>query len=102
MSDSGLNHHAFEAISKRISNALEELEAALERQRNIEHARQDLIDELVFLRQERQNLAQELEACRARCQNLEEARDEVLSRLEKASLKVKAILTFGLETGCGE
>lgn len=102
MSDSGSNHHAFEAISKRLSAALDELEAALERQTKVENAREGLIEELVFLRRERQNLTSELEASRARCKILEEARQEVLIRLEKASLKVKAILTNGLGSGCGE
>lgn len=98
MSDSCPNHHAFEALSKRLSAALDDLEAALERQRTVELAREGLIEELALLRQEKQSLAIELAACQARCRMMEEARDEVIIRLEKASSAVKTILKNGIES----
>jgi phosphate starvation-inducible protein PhoH len=102
MSDSESNHLAFEAISKRLSNALDELEAAVERQKKVEQSREGLIEELLFLRQEKQKLASELEASQARGLGLEKARDEVLIRLEKASRLVEAILASDLEMGRGD
>lgn len=83
---------SLDAVLKRLTAALNQLEAASERQAKVELARADLAQELVLMQEDRQRLAVELDAALARCQTLEKAQEAVTEKLRTASSIVAAML----------
>jgi chromosome segregation ATPase len=81
-----------EAVLRRLAAALDQLDAASERQAKVELARADLVQELALMQEDRQRLAVELDAALARCETLEKAQAEIVGRLQNASFMVEAIL----------
>jgi chromosome segregation ATPase len=83
---------SLDAVLKRLTAALDQLEAASERQAKVELARADLAQELALMQEDRQRLAVELDAALARCQTLEKAQEAVTEKLRTASSMVATML----------
>jgi hypothetical protein len=85
--------HRLDAALKRIANALDHLDAAVERRVEIDRQRNDLAEEYSVMQDDRARLAVELDGSVARARQLEQATREAGKKLERASLTIKAILT---------
>jgi len=81
-----------EAALKRLSAALDHLEAACERRINADAERGNLREEFAVLQDDRTRLGVELDAATARSKSLEIANDEVARRLQKASATLRTVL----------
>jgi len=87
--------HRLDAVLKRISTALDYLDAAVERRAELERQQTDLSEEYTVMQDDRARLAVELDGSSARAQHLERAAREAGKRLERASVTIKAILAAG-------
>jgi chromosome segregation ATPase len=77
---------------QRLSAALDELETTVARRLEAELSHADLEEELDVMQDDRSRLALELDAALAHKSALEKARDEVLTRLDRTSLGIRAVL----------
>jgi len=83
---------SLDAALKRLSSALDQLEAATERLGRAGAEKRDLEDTLAVMQDDRGRLAHELDAALARTQVLEHATEEVAVRLGKAGTTLRQIL----------
>jgi hypothetical protein len=84
--------HLLENALQRLAAALERLETAVARRIEAELTHADLEEELAVMQDDRSRLALELDAALAQKIALEKARDEVLTRIDRASLGIRAVL----------
>lgn len=77
---------------RRLSAALEQLETTAARRIETELSHADLEEELAVMQDDRSRLALELDAALAQKIALEKTRDEVLTRLDRTSLGIRAVL----------
>lgn len=83
---------------RRLSNALDLLEAAASRRAEADAARATLEEELAVMQDDRARLATDLDAASARNRVLDQAQTQVIRRLERTSATIRAILS-DVETG---
>ena len=88
---------ALEAALKRLSAALDHLDAASDRRARADAARGDLEDELTIMQDDRSRLAMELNTALARIESLDLAHREAERRLERAGATIRAALGEGAE-----
>ena len=81
-----------DAALKRLTSALDQLEAAGERVARAGADRRDLVDTLTVMQDDRGRLAGELDAALTRTQALEHANDEVAARLCQAGTGLRRLL----------
>jgi chromosome segregation ATPase len=89
---SGANSGAIEAATKRLMLALDGLEAATERRRELDQAEQGLVDQLHALGADRSRLAAELDAATARARSLETTNHEIARRLDTAIETIRSVI----------
>ena len=77
---------------KRLSAALDQLDAAADRRAKADAARVDLEEELAIMQDERSRLAIELEGAMTRLNRMESAHQEAERRLDRASATIRGIL----------
>ena len=77
---------------KRLSAALDQLEAAQSRREKADLVRSDLTEELAIMQDDRSRLAVELDLALARAKSLETANREAAERLGSASAVIRAVL----------
>ena len=83
---------SLDAALKRLTTALDQLEAASERVTRAGADRRDLADTLAVIQDDRGRLANELDAALTRTQALEHATDEVALRLGQAGASLRRLL----------
>lgn len=83
---------AIEAASRRLSSALDALDAAVERTVEIERGEQGLNAQIRALDADRSRLAAELDTMAAQARDLETANREVARRLDGAIETVRSVL----------
>jgi chromosome segregation ATPase len=81
-----------DAALKRLSSALDQLEAAQSRRQKADLMRSDLSEELVLMQDDRSRLAVELDSALARAKALETANREAAQRLGSASAVIRSVL----------
>jgi chromosome segregation ATPase len=81
-----------ELALKRLTVAIELLEAAQERRSQADATRTNLEEEFAVMQDDRTRLAVELDAAIARNKALASANDEVARRLERASNAIRGVL----------
>ena len=91
MSDTDL----IEAATRRLSQALEALEAATERRREADRADGELAEQIHVLGSDRTRLASQLDEATARARALEAANREVAHRIDQAIETIRGVLEFG-------
>lgn len=91
MNDAG----AIEAASKRLTLALDGLEAAAERRREADRVELGLADQVHALGVDRSKLAADLDAAAARARALETANQEVARRLDAAIETIRSVIETG-------
>ena len=84
-----------EAAAQRLSQALEALEAAAERRREVDRAEGALAEQVHALGSDRARLASELDEATARTRVLESANREVAQRIDQAIEAIRGVLEFG-------
>lgn len=84
--------HRLDDALQRLSAALERLEETVARRIEVELSQTDLEEELAVMQDDRSRLGLELDAALAQNSALEKARDEVLTRLDRTSLGIIAVL----------
>ena len=88
MTDAG----AIEAATRRLTLALDALEAAAERRREADRAELGVADQLHALGADRSRLAADLDAATARARALETTNREVARRLDAAIETIRSVL----------
>jgi septal ring factor EnvC (AmiA/AmiB activator) len=83
---------AIDAASRRLSAALDALEAAAERRRQADHGEDKLAAQVQALGTDRSKLAADLDAQAARCNRLETTNREVARRLDLAIDTIRTVL----------
>lgn len=83
---------AIDAATKRLAQALDALEAALERRREADRGEQTLGAQLQALGTDRSRLAADLDEQAARARRLESANREVARRLDNAIDTIRAVI----------
>ena len=83
---------AIEAASKRLSQAIDALGAAVERRREADRGEHKLTEQLHALGADRSRLAAELDDAAARARSLEAANREVARRLDSAIETIRTVL----------
>ncbi|HZS63089.1 MAG TPA: DUF4164 domain-containing protein [Xanthobacteraceae bacterium] len=83
---------ALDAATKRLTLALDSLEAAVEHRREADRNGQSLADQLHALGSDRARLAAELDQMTARSREIETANREVARRIEVAMDGIRAVL----------
>jgi septal ring factor EnvC (AmiA/AmiB activator) len=83
---------AIEAATKRLSQALDALEAAVERRREADQGDQSLGAQLQALGVDRSRLAAELDEVTARSREIETTNREIARRIDVAMDGIKAVL----------
>jgi len=81
-----------EAALKRLSAALDQIEAAAERRALADAGRIDMETELAVMQDDRARLAVELDGAAARARTLDHAAAEVAKRLERANATIRDVL----------
>ncbi len=81
-----------DASMERFSQALDNLEATINRRLQRQIAAESLEQELIALREDRARLVQELDAVKAEAKALEGVTDEVSTRLDSAIRDIRAVL----------
>ena len=81
-----------EAATRRLSQALEALEAATERRREADG---ELAEQIHVLGSDRTRLASQLDEATARARALEAANREVAQRIDQAIETIRGVLEFG-------
>ncbi|HYA06911.1 MAG TPA: DUF4164 family protein [Xanthobacteraceae bacterium] len=84
---------SIETATRRLSLALDALEAAAERRRDADRAEQSLADQLHALGSDRAHLASELDEATARARALESANREVAQRIDAAIETIRGVLS---------
>jgi hypothetical protein len=84
-----------ETATRRLSQALEGLEAATERRCEADHADGARAEQLHILGSDRARLANQLDEAAARARALEAANREVAQRIDQAIETIRAVLEFG-------
>ena len=84
-----------EAATRRLSLALEGLEAATERRREADRAEGALAEHVHALGSDRARLASELDEATARAHAMEAANREVAQRIDQAIETIRGVLEFG-------
>jgi len=82
----------FESALKRLSAALDQLEASAERRALTDASRANLETELSVMQDDRSRLAVELDGAAARARALEHANAEASRRLERAHATIRDVL----------
>jgi septal ring factor EnvC (AmiA/AmiB activator) len=83
---------SIEAAAKRLAQALDTLEAAVERRREADHGQSRLEDQVQALGADRSRLASELDAQAARARKLESTNRDVAHRLDAAMENIRSVL----------
>jgi hypothetical protein len=83
---------AIEAATRRLSLALDSLEAAVERRREADRGEDALVSQLHGLGMDRSRLASELDAAAARSRQLESVNREIARRLDTAIDNIRSVL----------
>ena len=83
---------AIDAATRRLTLALDALDAAVERRVEADRGEVKLGDQLAALGADRSRLASELDAAAARSRKLENANREVARRLEAAMDNIRSVL----------
>jgi hypothetical protein len=83
---------AFETANKRLTLALDALEAAVERRRKADRSEDGLAEQLQVLGNDRARLAAELDAASARARQLETANRDVAGRIEGAMSAIRKVI----------
>jgi hypothetical protein len=81
-----------EAATRRLSLALDQLEAAAERRMEIERSRTILTEQVHALDADRSKLAADLDAETARARRLEAANRDIARRLDAAMQNIRSVL----------
>jgi len=81
-----------DAATKRLTLALESLEAAAERRREADRAEHGLVDQLHALGADRSRLASDLDIATARARALETTNHEVARRLDAAIETIRSVI----------
>ena len=88
MSDPNL----IDAATRRLSHALDQLEAAADRRMEIERSRTILTEQVHALDADRSKLAADLDAETARARRLEAANRDIARRLDAAMQNIRSVL----------
>lgn len=83
---------AIEAATRRLSLALDALEAAVERRREADRGEEMLVSQLHALGSDRSRLASDLDAAAARSRHLEQVNREIARRLDVAIDNIRYVL----------
>jgi hypothetical protein len=83
---------AIDAASRRLALAMDALEAAVERRREVDRGQSDMSDQLHALGSDRSRLAAELDTAAARTRVLETTNREIARRLDVAIDSVRGVL----------
>lgn len=83
---------AIEAATRRLSLALDSLEAAVDRRREADRGEDALVSQLYGLGMDRSRLASELDAAAARSRQLESVNREIARRLDAAIDNIRMVL----------
>jgi hypothetical protein len=86
---------AFETANKRLTLALDALEAAVERRRKADRSEDGLAEQLQVLGNDRARLAAELDVASARARQLETANRDVAGRIEGAMSAIRKVIEAG-------
>jgi uncharacterized membrane protein YccC len=85
-----------EAASRRLAQALDALDAAVERRRDADISEEALANQIQALGADRARLAGELDHATARSRNLETANREIAQRLDQAIETIRGVLSDGV------
>ena len=83
---------SIEAAAKRLAQALDTLEAAVERRREADRGQSRLEDQVQALGADRSRLASELDSQAARARKLESTNRDIARRLDKAMENIRSVL----------
>jgi hypothetical protein len=83
---------SIEAAAKRLAQALDTLEAAVERRREADRGQSRLEDQVQALGADRSRLASELDAQAARSRKLESTNRDIARRLDTAMENIRQVL----------
>lgn len=83
---------AIEAATRRLTRALDAIEAAAERRREVELGKDDLAAQVYALDDDRSRLANDLDAALARARALENANRDIARRLDAAIHTIRSVL----------
>ena len=83
---------SIEAAAKRLAQALDTLEAAVERRREADRGQSRLEDQVQALGADRSRLASELDAQAARSRKLESTNRDIARRLDTAMENIRSVL----------
>ena len=83
---------AIEAATKRLSAALDALEAALEHRRDTDRGENALVAQVHALGTDRSKLASDLDAVTARARRLEAANREIAQRIDTAMENIRSVV----------
>jgi septal ring factor EnvC (AmiA/AmiB activator) len=83
---------AIDAASRRLALAMDALEAAVERRRELDRGQSDLSEQLHALGNDRSQLAADLDTVTARARSLETTNREIARRLDIAIESVRGVL----------
>jgi len=81
-----------DAATRRLQLALDALEVAVERRREVEHDEEQLATQLYALGSDRSRLASELDSVTARARRLEATNQDVARRLDAAMATIRSVL----------
>jgi hypothetical protein len=95
-------HPRIDAAIKRLSTALDQLEAVQARRQRADLLRGDLEEELSLMQDDRARLAVELDAALARAKALDAANLEASLGLERAGTTLRTVLASIEEAGDGD
>jgi chromosome segregation ATPase len=84
-----------EAASRRLAQALDALDAAVERRREADVSEERLASQIQALGTDRARLAGELDDVTARSRKLETANREIAQRLDQAIETIRSVLNSG-------
>ncbi len=83
---------SIETASRRLTLALDALEAATERRREADRSEEALVSQIQALGTDRARLASELDQATARSRGLESANREVAQRIDQAIETIRGVL----------
>jgi hypothetical protein len=87
-----MSETSFEAATRRLVQALDTLEAAVERRREADRIESRLEDQVQALGADRSRLASELDAQAARARKLESTNRDIAQRLDAAMDNIRSVL----------
>ena len=83
---------AIESATRRFSQALDMLDAAVDRRLEIDHSRALLVEQVHALDADRSKLAADLDAQTAKARKLETANRDIAQRLDAAMENIRVVL----------